>query len=107
MHDNEHNQVTWHTSAGHFYRVNCSRESADVMLGCNLTLPVNNSYTGTVVVSSSFPSSLNALIGIRQVTTNHTSTARVAAPYLDVVSSNGVKRHMGQPSMLKVAVSLR
>lgn len=32
VHDNEHNQVTWHTSAG-----------------CNLTPPVNNSYTGTIV----------------------------------------------------------
>ncbi|KAI0283293.1 concanavalin A-like lectin/glucanase domain-containing protein [Russula aff. rugulosa BPL654] len=32
VHDNEHNQVTWHTNPG-----------------CNLTLPVNNSYTGTVV----------------------------------------------------------
>jgi hypothetical protein len=77
------------------------------MLGCNLTLPVNNSYTGTVVVSGSFPPSANVFTGFRQVTTNHTSTARVAAPYLDVVSLNGVKHHMGQPSMPKVAVSLR
>jgi hypothetical protein len=99
--------VTWHTSAGYFSRVT-ARESADVVLGCNLTVPVNNSYTGTVVVSSSFPPSANALIGIRrQVTANHTSTARVAAPYLDVVSLNGVEHHMGQPSMPKVAVSLR
>jgi hypothetical protein len=37
VHDNEHNQVTWHTSAG-----------------CNLTPAVNNSYTGTIVVSSAF-----------------------------------------------------
>jgi hypothetical protein len=29
-------------------------KDANVMLGCNLTLPVNNSYTGTVVVSSAF-----------------------------------------------------
>jgi hypothetical protein len=78
-----------------------------MVLGCNLTLPVNNSYTGTVVVSSSFPPSANALIRIRMLTTNHTSTARVAAPYLDVVSLNGVEHHMGQPSMPKVAVSLR
>lgn len=77
------------------------------MLGCNLTLPVNNSYTGSVVVSSSFPPSANVFISIRKVTTNHTSTARVAILYLDVVLSNGVKRHMGQPSIAKVAVSLR
>jgi len=32
VHDNEHNQVTWHTNAG-----------------CNLTPPVNNSFTGTIV----------------------------------------------------------
>lgn len=83
------------------------RESADGVLGCNLTLPVNNSYTGTVVVSSPFPPPANALIGIRKVTTNHTSTARVAGPYLDVVSLNGVEHHTGQPSMPKVAVSLR
>src|SRR5258708_25404208 len=32
----------------------CSRKNADVMLGCNLTPPNNNSYTGTIVVSSVF-----------------------------------------------------
>ncbi len=77
------------------------------MLGCNLTLPVNNSYTGTVVVSSAFPPSANVFTGISKRAPNHTSTARAAAPYLDVVSLNGVKRHMGQPSMPKVAVFLR
>jgi hypothetical protein len=90
-----------------FLSCDCSRKSADVMLGCNLTPPVNNSFTGTLVVSSSFPPSANVFIGISKVTTNHTSTARVAAPYLDVVSLNGVRHHMGQPSMPKVAVSLR
>jgi len=84
-----------------FLSCGCSRESADVMLGCNLTPPVNNSFTGTTVVSSSFPPSANVFIGISKV------TARVVAPYLDVVSLNGVRHHMGQPSMLKVAVSLR
>ena len=77
------------------------------MLGCNLTPPVNNSYTGTVVVSNSIPPLANVLTGISKVTTNHTSTARVAAPYLDVVSLNGARHHMGQPSMPKVVVSLR
>lgn len=77
------------------------------MLGCNLTLPVNNSYTGSVVVGRSFPPSANIFIGIRKVTTNHTSTAREAIPYLDAVLLNGAKRHMGQPSIAKVAVSLR
>jgi hypothetical protein len=77
------------------------------MLGCNLTPPVNNSYTGTIVVSSSFPPSTNVFIGISNITTKQTSTARAAPPYLDVVSLNGVRHHTGQPSMPKVAVSLR
>ncbi|KAH9968940.1 glycoside hydrolase family 16 protein [Russula dissimulans] len=38
VHDNQHNQVTWHTSAG-----------------CELTPPVNGSYTGTVVQSNGQP----------------------------------------------------
>jgi len=38
VHDNEHNQVSWHTNPG-----------------CNLTLPVNNSYTGTIVTSNNQP----------------------------------------------------
>jgi len=38
VHDNEHNQVTWHTSAG-----------------CTLTPPVNNSYTGTIVDQNGQP----------------------------------------------------
>jgi hypothetical protein len=54
VHDNEHNQVTWHTSTGYFQPVFCTRKDANVMLGCNLTPPVNNSFTGTIVVSSVF-----------------------------------------------------
>jgi|SRR6267154_1255433 len=107
VHDNEHNQVTWHTSAGYFLSCDCSRESADAKLGCNLTPPVNNSYTGSPVVSSSLLPLANVFIGISKVTTKHTSIARVAAPYLDVVSLNGVRHHMGQRSMPKAAVSLR
>jgi hypothetical protein len=90
-----------------FLSCDCSRESADVMLGCNLTPPVNNSFTGTLVVSSFIPPLANVLTGISKVTTNHTSTVRVAVPCLDAVSLNGVRHHMGQPSMPKVVVSLR
>ncbi|KAI9508757.1 glycoside hydrolase family 16 protein [Russula earlei] len=49
VHDNEHNQVTWHTSAGYFFPCGCSHTDANVILGCQLTPPVNNSYTGTIV----------------------------------------------------------
>ena len=54
VHDNEHNQVTWHTSAGYLKSRGCPHKIADVMLGCNLTPAVNNSFTGTIVVSSAF-----------------------------------------------------
>jgi len=77
------------------------------MLGCQLTPPVNNSFTGTVVVSSAFASSASVFTGISKQTANRTSTVREAAPCLDVVSLNGVKHHMGQPSMPKAAVFLR
>ena len=48
VHDNEHNQVTWHTSAGHSYGVVCSHEDANAILGCNLTQ--SSDFTGTIVV---------------------------------------------------------
>lgn len=77
------------------------------MLGCNLTPAANNSYTGTIVVSGTSTPSANLFTGISNKTTNRTSTVKAVAPYLDVVSLNGVRHHMGRPSMLKVAVFLR
>lgn len=77
------------------------------MLGCRLTPPVNNSFTGTVVVSSAFAPSASVLTSVSNQTVNRTSIVRAAVPYLDVVSLNGVKHHMDQPSMPKAAVFLR
>jgi len=109
VHDNEHNQVTWHTSAGYFQSVFCPRKDANVILGCMLTPPVNGSYTGTIVVSYAFTRSTTVFTSISNKTINHTSTARAVALtiYLDAVSSNGAGHHTGPPSMTKgVAFSL-
>jgi len=77
------------------------------MLGCMLTPPVNSSYTGTIVVSSAFARSTTVFTSISNKTTNHTSTARAVALYLDAVSPNGAGHRMGPPSMPKgVAFSL-
>jgi hypothetical protein len=78
VHDNEHNQVTWHTNPGHFLKYSCPWKVTDVILGCNLTPSAN--FTGTIVVSGLSTPSATFVTGIRNKTTNRTSIARAAPP---------------------------
>lgn len=74
-----------------------------MILGCMLTPPVNNSYTGTIVVSSISVPPTPVLTGIRIKTAHRISTARAAALCLDVVLRNGVRHHTDLLSMPKEA----
>jgi hypothetical protein len=105
VHDNEHNQVTWHTNPGDSLMYSCPWKDTDVILGCNLT-PSSN-FTGTITVSGLSTPSATFVTGIRNKTTNRISTVRAAPPCLDVVSLSGVEHRTGPRSMPKAEVCLQ